>query len=86
MSDLDTYVFIQDLLHTAFRAAYVDTNLDYCRDKEDVGRYMYAPKLAFHLKASLREEWTNQNASTEEMQIEAEEDSDSAAKTPAYGA
>ena len=29
MSDLDTYVSIQDLLHTAFCAAYVDTNLDY---------------------------------------------------------
>ena len=43
---------------------------------------MYAPKLAFHLKVSLREERTNQNTSAEEMKIEAEEDSDSAAENP----
>ena len=82
MSDLDTYVSIQDLLHTVFRAAYVDTNLNCRRDEDDVGRYMYSPKLAFHLKTVLGEERKNQNASAEETKIEAEEDSDSAAETP----
>ena len=43
---------------------------------------MYAPKLAYHLKNSLREERINQNASAEEMKFEAEEDSDSAAENP----
>ena len=82
MSNLDTYVSIQDLLHTVFRAAYVDTNLNCRRDEDDVGRYMYSPKLAFHLKTALGEERKNQNASAEETKIEAEEDSDSAAETP----
>ena len=63
---------IQDLLLTAFRASYFDTNLKHRREEEDVGRYMYAPQLAYHLKVTLREERMNQNASAEEMKMEAE--------------
>ena len=76
MNDLDTYVSIDNLLKASFCATSIDTNIDYCRGEEDVGRYIYAPQPAYHLLVILREEQMNQNVSAEEMKIEAEEDSD----------
>ena len=79
MSDLDTYVSIDDLLNSAFRATSVDTNLAYRQEEDDVGRYMYAPQLAHLLLVTLKkEERKNRNESAEEMKIEALEDSEEA--------
>ena len=76
ISDLDTYVSIQDLLNAAFCALSVNTNLAYCRAEDDVGRYMYALQLAHLLLVTLKqEERMNRNESAEEMKIEAVEES-----------
>ena len=51
MSDLDTYIFIQDLLKATFRATAVDINLNTCRDSkpETHGRYVYSATLVNYL-------------------------------------
>ena len=73
MNDLDTYVAIDELLKTTFRASAVDINVLHRRNTDDIGRYMYAPQLAHLLKSALK---ADRSESVEESKIALGEDED----------